>query len=64
MQAVCHMVGCIPQAVLDKRQLDQDVEDALWWRESLKLLNQINFMEMLLTFDKNSIAEDVINKAS
>ena len=56
------MLGCIPQAVRDRRQLEPDVEDALWWRESMKLLGQLNFMEVLLTFDKNSIPADVIKQ--
>jgi dynein heavy chain len=64
MKAVCHMLGCIPQGVLDRRSMEPEVEDALWWRESMKLLGQINFMEILLTFDKNSIPQSVIDQAS
>eukprot|EP00873_Tetraselmis_striata_P027558 jgi/Tetstr1/447822/TSEL_035152.t1 len=62
MKAVCHMLGAIPQGIQDRRNLEPEVEDALWWRESMKLLGQINFMEILLTFDKNSIPESVIKQ--
>lgn len=64
MKAVCHMLGAIPQGIQDRRNLEPEVEDALWWRESMKLLGQINFMEILLTFDKNSIPESVIKQVS
>jgi len=61
MESVCVMLGHHPPEVSDRKSTPEDIERG-YWTEAKRMLSDFRFLQTLISFDKDTLSEELIDK--